>query len=215
MKKIFLWQALMVALCADGMALHAKDKPVAVHRATWETSVAGLTLIIDARELITPEQREIVNSGFSTFTLLGVSERQLRTEDAPIDMRLICRVKYDTWEEKYHTTKIEPLPVGDFSGTSLQSWSNECLRYRVVNPALLRELKNGGNLYAILQVRQSSPDEATKIKNWLVKQQSGFMQGLYAHMLGDLQIGGRTEILIEVPPAPSGPNTKKQKSSSK
>jgi hypothetical protein len=54
-------------------------------------------------------------------------------------------------------------------------------------------------------------DEASKIKDWLVKQQSGLMQGLYSHMLGDLQLGGRSEVTLDIPPRPNPQKTIKLK----
>jgi hypothetical protein len=171
--------------------------------ATWEKSSGDQFIAIDISPLLSAEQREIVNSGFSTLTILGISEKKMAGSDHEPEIRLVCKVKYDTWEEKYVTTKIDPLPMAKFTGNKIESWSNQCLRYRFENQAILNKLAQGGQLFISLQVRQSSMSEASKIKDWLVKQQSGLMQGLYSHMLGDLQLGGRTEVTLDIPPRPN------------
>jgi len=199
MKKSMAPRLAVMALISISPFLNASTDQLSVTRATWENTGKGNTIILDVRELLTVEQREIVKSGFSTFTLLAVAENRLKNDEAPPAMRLVCRVKYDTWEEKYHTTRIEPPPIQDYTGTKLDVWSKSCLVYKISEPEIINRLKSGGTLYATLQVRQSSQDESGKIKNWLVKQQSGFMQGLYSHMLGDLQLGGKVEILVDVP----------------
>lgn len=168
--------------------------------ATWETSSRKIFIAIDTSPMLSEEQREIIKSGFSTFTLLTITDKRHKSNETPTEMRTVCKVKYDTWEEKYITTKLEPQPLGKYSGTTIESWSDQCLKYRIEDPQFIAKMTNGGILFISLQVRQSSLDEATKIKDWLVKQQSGLMQGLYSHMLGDLQLGGKTDVIIEIPP---------------
>ena len=179
--------------------------------ANWEKSSSDQFIAIDISPLLSAEQREIVNSGFSTLTILSISEKKMVGSDQEPEIRLVCRVKYDTWEEKYATTKIDPPPMAKFTGNKIESWSNQCLRHRLENQAVLNKLAQGGQLFISLQVRQSSMDEASKIKDWLVKQQSGLMQGLYSHMLGDLQLGGRTEVTLDIPPRPNPQKTIKLK----
>jgi hypothetical protein len=167
-------------------------------------------LVINVSDLISPAQREIVHSGFSTFTLFAVSPQKITDSDALPELRNICSVKYNTWEEQYQLIKIEPAPSTSTVAKEYKTWSESCLSYTISTPDIIRQLTSGGTMYAILQVRQSSPDEALKIKNWLVKQQSGFMQGLYAHMLGDFQFRGTVSITINVPALPlsEGSNNK-------
>ena len=187
----------------------ANQNQIVNQPAIWDVTSHTVMLVINISDLLTNEQKDIVNSGFSTFTILGISEQKLKSEESAQKLRLVCRVKYDTWEERYQTTRLEPAPVRTFSSPNIQSWGQECLKYRIPVSELNAAMKNGGKLYATLQVRQSSPDEALKIKNWLVNQQSGFMQGLYSHMLGDMQLGGRTDITIDVPIQPTSNSSKK------
>jgi hypothetical protein len=193
--------ALVVFL--KGTTIQAAEATKTSATATWEKSSGDQFIAIDISSLLSAEQREIVNSGFSTLTILGLSEKKMAGSDHEPEIRLVCKVKYDTWEEKYVTTKIDPLPMAKFTGNKIESWSNQCLRYRLENQAILNKLAQGGQLFISLQVRQSSMSEASKIKDWLVKQQSGLMQGLYSHMLGDLQLGGRTEVTLDIPPRPN------------
>lgn len=180
-------------------AANSKTKQPA---ATWETSSRKIFIAVDTSPMLSDEQREIIKSGFSTFTLLTITDKKNKDHETPTEMRTVCKVKYDTWEEKYITTKLEPQPLGKYTGNTIESWSDQCLKYRIEDPRFIAKMKNGGLLFISLQVRQSSLDEATKIKDWLVKQQSGLMQGLYSHMLGDLQLGGKTDFIVEIPPQP-------------
>ena len=170
--------------------------------ATWSMEKGPRALEINFADLLTPSQKEIIHSGFSTFTLLAISESKFKDNDTPPQIRLACKVKYDTWEERYQMSRIEPAPVVELLTKNYKTWAKECLQYTLVNNGILDKFAKGGTLYAVLQIRQSSPDEGAKIKNWLVRQQSGFMQGLYAHMLGDFQFSGMTKITIKVPAYP-------------
>lgn len=208
--KTWTFAAIILTSIIPAQTLDAASQTQIVnHTANWDLKSSSAVLVIDISDLLSNEQRDIVNSGFSTFTVLGVSEQKLKPEESTQKLRLVCRVKYDTWEERYQTTRLEPLPARTFNSSNMQSWGQECLKYRIPISELPISIKNGGKLFATFQVRQSSPDEALKIKNWLVNQQSGFMQGLYSHMLGDLQLGGRTEITIDVPKHPTSAGPKK------
>ena len=196
-------------LALNAVHVSATEPTPSQPSATWEKSSGNQIIAIDISALLSAEQQDIVNSGFSTFTILSISEKKIKDLDSESEIRVVCRVKYDTWEEKYLTTKIEPAPTAKFAGSKIDSWANQCLRHRIENPTLLNKLASGGQLFVALQVRQSSMDEAAKIKGWLVQQQSGLMQGLYSHMLGDLQLGGRTELILSIPPRPGNPTPSK------
>ena len=55
---------------------------------------------------------------------------------------------------------------------------------------------------AVLIVKQTSFDEAQKIKDWLVQQQSGVMQSLFSHMLGELSLNQTLAVRISIPAMP-------------
>jgi hypothetical protein len=196
----------------------AEEPLAATTTAKWDASNLYKTLDINVSDLLTPSQRDIVNSGFSTFTLFTVSENPTSAvaaqsdtaKEGHQDFRLTCSVKFDTWEERYQIIRIDPAPVLNLVALDYKTWAGECLRIKISNQETLEKLSNGGTLSAVLQIRQSSPDEGVKIKNWLVRQQSGFMQGLYAHMLGDFQFRGLVNISVQV--APRRPLSRESKS---
>lgn len=177
----------------------ADDQKTATTIARWEQSGNDQHLVFDVSDLLTPAQRDIVNSGFSTFTVFAISDVKIDESETLPEMRVVCSVKYDTWEERYQMIRVDPAPVESLVVKDYKDWASHCLRYELRKTDLLSRFKKGGNLNAVLQIRQSSPDEASKIKKWLVRQQSGFMQGLYAHMLGDFQFRGSIRINIQIP----------------
>ncbi len=217
----FVWPAKIMGITTlfatllSASVIYAEETASTV--AKWEESNQRKTLTINVSDLLTPSQREIVNSGFSTFTLMTVTDNHSdgsnsanKTTDTspaekedPIVFRLACSVKFDTWEERYQIIRIDPAPVLNLTASDYKAWSAECLSMSLSNQDTLNKLAHGGTLSASLQIRQSSPDEGAKIKSWLVRQQSGFMQGLYAHMLGDFQFRGQIKIGVQVPPRPS------------
>jgi hypothetical protein len=198
--KIFCIIGIVALGCLAEM-LVADDQRTATTIAKWSDGT-NRYLEVNMSDLLTPSQRDIVNSGFSTFTLLAISAKPILESEILPETRLACSVKYDTWEENYQMIRVDPPPVQNLTTKDYKTWANECLRYVITNQAILDYAATGATLNAILQIRQSSPDEASKIKNWLVKQQSGFMQGLYSHMLGDFQFRGTVKIKIQVPSIP-------------
>lgn len=165
----------------------------------WVVDEGSAGILIDVSNALTSSQQDIVNSGFSTFTLLAIRDDKFQSVDSTPEIRVVCSVKYDTWEERYQAVRVEPAPIESFVIKDYRDWAKQCLQIKVRSPELVNKLKSGGHLSGILQIRQSSPDESAKIKSWLVRQQSGFMQGLYAHMLGDLQFQGAVKLDIKVP----------------
>lgn len=156
-------------------------------------------LIINVADILTPSQREIINSGFTTFSVFSVDD-PADTDGKPASLiRLSCTVKYDTWEDRYDVAKIDPPPVASETLKDYKSWSSMCLEIVIEDPKLIAQLQRIGEIGGTLNIRQSTPEEGAKIKNWLVKQQSGFMQGLYAHMLGNFQYQHRLPIRIAIP----------------
>lgn len=190
----------MVCLMVSTTKLVAQVPRSILIPAKWINDKGTSSLTIDVTDIITPAQKEIVNSGFSTFTLLAISDQSIQPRDALPDQRVVCSVKYDTWEERYQAVRVEPLPIESSSIKDYVEWSKKCLQIRIDSPTIVRKVASGGQLSGLLQIRQSSPDESAKIKKWLVQQQSGFMQGLYAHMLGDFQFQGIVKLDIIVPP---------------
>jgi hypothetical protein len=212
----FLLVPIVISAASPSTTAYSDEPRTATTVGKWVETDQNRSLFISVSDLLTPSQREIVNSGFSTFTLLTMSDQIFpqkieaaglvdtspTEKDSIPEFRLACSVKFDTWEERYQLIRMDPAPVKNFMTKDYKSWANECLLFTITSPELLNQLANGGSLIATLQIRQSSPDEGAKIKNWLVRQQSGFMQGLYAHMLGDFQFRGTIKVVVQVPPRP-------------
>ena len=97
-------------------------------------------------------------------------------------------------DRQYEVTRLDPPPPTSITVKEYRDWSKDCLEVTVSDAKILAELNQIGTISAYLVVRQSTSDESGRIKNWLVKQQSGFMQGLYSHMLGDFQYQNQTRI---------------------
>lgn len=179
-------------------ASHAENESRVRTQARWDQSDKP-RLIINVADVLTPSQREIINSGFTTFSVFGIGElRGSKGPPSPI-YRLSCTVKYDTWEERYDVSKLDPPPYATETVKDYKSWSKMCLEIVIDDPKILASFEQDGEVNGTLNVRQSTPEEGAKIKSWLVKQQSGFMQGLYSHMLGDFQYQHRSVIKITIP----------------
>ncbi|MCX6123481.1 MAG: hypothetical protein NTV34_01830 [Proteobacteria bacterium] len=176
----------------------AASPPMTTTNARWEQT-DKIALVINVADLLTPAQRDIINSGFTTFTMLSIGGNNDSGGETPLFRRSSCTVKYDTWEERYEVTRLDPPPPTSITVKGYRDWSQDCLEVTLSNSKILTQLNQMGTISAYLVVRQSTSDESGRIKNWLVKQQSGFMQGLYSHMLGDFQYQNQTRIKIVIP----------------
>lgn len=161
-------------------------------QAKWDQS----KLVINVADVLTPAQREIINSGFTTFSVFSIGDPNDKNATA---YRLSCTVKYDTWEDRYDVSKLDPPPTVSETVKDYKSWSNMCLEVVIDDPKVIATLEQQGEVNALLNIRQSTPEEGAKIKSWLVKQQSGFMQGLYSHMLGDFQYLHKSNVRVIIP----------------
>jgi hypothetical protein len=119
-----------------------------------------------------------------------------------------CSVKFDAWQESFEVIKImdhpektssEPVIVKD-----LDAFGELCLtadlEFEKTNKSLVQQ---GGVFLATMIVKQTSREETAKIKGWLIKQQSGVIQGLFSHMLGELTLQQKVHTELVIPPAPS------------
>lgn len=193
---------LALFVVTPGVATRAEPEGRARTQARWDQT-HGSRLIINVADILTPSQREIINSGFTTFSVFSVGETSDSNGKPSPFFRLSCTVKYDTWEDRYDVHKLDPPPLASETVKDYKSWSSMCLEIIIDDPKVLAEFENNGEISGMLNIRQSTPEEGAKIKNWLVKQQSGFMQGLYAHMLGNFQYQHRSPIRIVIPkPSP-------------
>ena len=187
-------------LVVCGSVARGESQPTTVAR--WNSEGDAPTLAINVADLLTSAQREIVNSGFSTFTAFAFGDDSYGGTRMTSVPDVICSVKYDPWEDRYDIIRLSPVPILNETIKEYKIWTNLCLEIVIKDPIVIAQLEKEGVGTAILRVRQSTPDEGNRIKNWLLKQQSGFMQGLYAHMLGDFELRQRMKVKVTIPARP-------------
>jgi hypothetical protein len=183
------------------------QSPVIVALGKWELHGDKLVLVIPMGDTLTQKQRSMIDGGFTTVSQLSLTppvaeEGDVDPERIPVFYRVRCSVKFDAWEELYDVARLDEAPrtglvkhYGDYG--------EMCLKAEVDDPDLLARLApTGGSIRAELIVKQTSPDEASRIKDWLIQQQSGVMQSLFSHMLGELTLHQTAIVRISVPPKP-------------
>jgi hypothetical protein len=166
----------------------------------WEGGQAGDHLLVSVIPHVSQRQRDLVESGFSTFSQfeLRILDDRGKLSDTVIT-RINCTAKFDLWQEAFEIVRLDENPKA-ITARSYEEYAAECFRVALWDAALLGALaERGGRLVASLFVDQISADKDAKIREWLIRQQSGVMQGLFAHMLGDLKLSQRIDVVIEVP----------------
>jgi hypothetical protein len=176
----------------------------------WKEMPSGeRQLLVDIIPHITQRQRDLIESGFSTFSQLEI--RVLGSDGTLSEQRVAkinCTAKFDLWQEIFEIVRIDENPKA-ITAKSYQDYARECFQPNFVDSAMLKELaQNGGRLVASLFVDQISADKDEKIREWLIRQQSGVMQGLFSHMLGDLKLSQRIDVVIDVPKRPDAQRKK-------
>jgi hypothetical protein len=204
--------ALVLVLAASGRSLAASPaeaaQPLAVS-ATWQVRDGNAaSIIVPLGGVLTSKQKDMINGGFTTVSQLtlrlpsaGAKERD--DDELPGFYSVRCSVKFDAWEETYDIARLDDRPrtalVKDFT-----DYGDLCLKAEINRPELLQPLAaHGGTILARLIVKQTSNEEADRIKDWLIQQQSGVMQGLFSHMLGELSLNQTLSVRVSVPPKPA------------
>lgn len=204
---VVVWMTLLGSVAADLQAnttTTATTGTVVKQRtipAVWQVDQKTTSLTVNVEPFLSSKQRGFVNSGFTTFSLL-----ELRT--APADpkndteafLKLGCTVRFDTWNERYDVAHLSDKPRNRLV-KSFDRYSQLCLNAQITDNRLLEQWRrDGARLYATLLVDQISISKAEEIKEWLIRQQSGVLQGLFAHMLGELKLTERLDAPVQVPP---------------
>ena len=184
----------------------------------WGQSHGHAELSIALGEALAPKQRTIIGGGFTTLTQLTITTLSTSRQGDGADRdgavpppqiaALSCSVTYDAWEETYSVTTLDDEQPTTRTLKTYADLADLCLTARIAAPDRLVQLRGGGVVRGTLTVRQTSPEEATRIKQWLVRQQSSLLQGLFSHMLGELSLSQALELTIDVPAmaAGSGPD---------
>jgi hypothetical protein len=199
----------------------AQDATVLSTVARWDLDAKAPTIVIPLAGALTEKQKNIVNGGFTTVSQLTVRfappnleegtipDEDEGDDDAPLPplYRIRCSVKFDAWEETYDIARLDDSPrtgvVKEFGAYATMCLTASIRLADVEARTPVQHLpRSGGTLLAYLAIKQTSPQEAARIKDWLIQQQSGVMQGLFSHMLGELTLSQLVKVRVSVPPKP-------------
>lgn len=202
--KAFALAALFFCMTSGSAAAQG---PVMVALGKWQLRGDKLTLVVPLGDALTPKQRSMIDGGFTTVSQLSLTppvadENDYDPERTPAFYRVRCSVKFDAWEEVYDVARLDESPR---TGLVKQygEYGDMCLVAELDDVDLLGRLAPaGGSMRAELIVKQTSQEEAGRIKDWLIQQQSGVMQSLFSHMLGELTLHQTAVVRISVPPKP-------------
>ena len=208
--KLACWPLLAFGILMGGgsPAPAESGETVLVALGQWQLRGAKPMLVVAFEGALTDKQKSMINGGFTTVSQLAVHETLGSEEDNSGAGRILyqvrCSAKFDAWTETYDIARLDDLPRPALV-RRLSEYGDLCLKAEVSDlKALDAVSKDGGNLYAVLSVKQMSTDEAAKIKDWLIQQQSGVMQSLFSHMLGEMTLNQTAAFKISVPPRPRG-----------
>ena len=215
------WQLLMslvsfVALGNPAQA-QAEDAKVVLVVARWEMTEKGAVLVIPFSDALTDKQKNMITGGFTTVSQLSVRLPGYNTGSQPgVIFNSQCSVKFDAWEETYDIVRVQSENPKPFVSKDFTEYADACLTGDIRNTSIIKRFETqSGYLQAQLTVKQTSAEEALKIKDWLIQQQSGVMQSLFSHMLGDISLHQTHVVNIKVPKKTetSEPATKQQQPS--
>lgn len=202
---------MKAALAAAALSLASQasaQDSVLVALARWQMRGGHAELVVPLADALTPKQRSIIGGGFTTVSQLTLRQPKPGADDAdaddmPLFYGVRCSVKFDAWEETYDVARLDEQPktaiVKEYA-----AYGDLCLKAEVTDTRRLSEFAGGGTLLAFLVVKQTSVEEASRIKEWLVQQQSGVMQSLFSHMLGELTLNQTVRVKVSIPPKPTG-----------
>ena len=187
-------------LLCTGIRLQAQESTL-VTLGKWQKSGKDLALIIPLAGHLTGRQKKLINSGFSTYSelvLFAMDEDEEAGGDPLFKNR--CTVKYDTWEERYELARIDHQ-IRMETISSFDTYAGRCLTMVITNAKSMAGWQtNGAILMASLHLNQISRERAGQIRDWLIKQQTGVVKGLFSHMLGELKLSEVITVTVHVPP---------------
>lgn len=164
----------------------------------WQRQGHTLAYEVKIDDRLTPQQKKLIYSGFTTYSNLQV---RLRYPDGRASLAFVaeCTVSFDLWEEKFDLTGFLEQRTAK-SLRTFDDYANTCLKARIGNLNKLSDL-SGIAFEVRLEISQVSQDFANDVRQWLIQQQSGVMRGLFAHMLGELKLSESLELVIKPPRA--------------
>lgn len=179
-----------------------------IAQAKWRMRGDRVAIVVPLADALTGKQKDMIDGGFTTvsqltFRLPAASGKDKDDDEQPPFFGVRCSVKFDFWEGTYDLARLDDKPRTALVKT-FGEYGDLCLMAELDRQDLVARLApNGGTIIARLSVKQTSAEEGEKIKEWLIQQQSGVMQGLFSHMLGDLSLNQTLRVKVSVPPKPS------------
>lgn len=181
--------------------------------ARWEVRKGAkgpeVALVVPLSGALNQKQRNMIDGGFTTVSQLtlrlpiGQGDED-EVDNLPVFYSLRCSVKFDAWEETYDAVRYDDQPRQELVKV-YDEYGEMCLKAELGGANLIARMgPSGGLIIADLVVKQTSQDEAAKIKDWLIQQQSGVMQSLFSHMLGELSLNQTVRVRVIVPAKPLG-----------
>ncbi len=187
--------------CTLEASAQAEEAKVVLVVARWEMKENGPVLVIPFSDALTDKQKNMITGGFTTVSQLSV---RLPGHNAGTEPGVVfnsqCSVKFDAWEETYDIVRVQSENSKPFVSKDFTEYASVCLTGDIRDNNIIKRFNSqGGYLQAQLTVKQTSAEEALKIKDWLIQQQSGVMQSLFSHMLGDISLHQTHVVNIRVP----------------
>ena len=203
----FIATAGQTAALAAGPSFPADGSTVVL--AKWQVKGGRVSVQVPLAEALTSKQKDMIGGGFTTVSVLTLKllpetfdPKRDDEDDLPLFYGVRCSVKFDAWEDTYDVARLDDRPKAALLKT-FGAYGEMCLTAELDREGELDRLRvKGGTLIARLVVKQTSPEEADRIKEWLIQQQSGVMQSLFSHMLGELTLNQTLTVKISVPPEP-------------
>lgn len=157
-------------------------------------SVKGIAALSDGTSKVNlsphirEKPRKMIFSGFTTFSTIEVKHR-----GTPVDF-VTCTARYDTWTERFSFARV-PHKQSQGEG-SFEVYADSCLSATLPS-------NHSPPFQLFLTLDQVSPEHSEKIRRWLITQQSGFMQDVFAHITSDINPIGRTKLEFVLDRAPT------------
>jgi hypothetical protein len=158
----------------------------------------GTDWFIDVSTFVSKRQRELFESGLTTFSRLEVRKLNANgsLEGEPL-VKMNCTARYDLWRESFEVIQMLEQPKPSAS-KDFAEFSKHCLQVKLEEAVVQKDGGVPHGLVASLFVDQVSVERAEKIREWLIKQQSGVMQSVFSHMLGDLKLSERVDVYVQL-----------------
>jgi|GEM_PF-1938741 len=191
-------KSLALALLAMQFAIGARASAQTEAPPRMSPIKGGADWFIDVSAFTSKKQRELFESGLTTFSRLEVRKLGANgsLEGEPL-VKINCTARYDLWRESFEVIQMLEQPKPS-TAKDFEEFGKHCLQVKLEESAVQKDGGSPNGLVATLFVDQVSVERAAKIREWLIKQQSGVMQSVFSHMLGDLKLSERVDVFVQL-----------------